>query len=81
MLGLNAWGVGSMHWYVASRMEKDKNLQKMIQSTCFTYAQRFMMAWYVKNWIENPLKWIGHKSWQLYRISMNLKWFMEGKKK
>jgi len=31
--------------------------------------------------IESPLKQVEHKSWQLHWISMNLKWFMEGKKK
>jgi hypothetical protein len=30
MLGLNAWGVGSMPQNATSRMEKDEDLQKMI---------------------------------------------------
>jgi len=31
--------------------------------------------------IENPLKQVEHKSWQMYWISMNLKWFIIIKKK
>jgi hypothetical protein len=50
VLGLNAWGVGSVHRDGISRMEKDENLQEMIRSTRFAYAQRLKMAWDVKNW-------------------------------
>jgi hypothetical protein len=38
MLGLNAWGVGSMLQYATSRMEKNEDLQERIQSTYSTYA-------------------------------------------
>ncbi len=38
MLGLNVWGMGSVPRYATSRMEKDKDLQEMIQFTCFAYA-------------------------------------------
>jgi hypothetical protein len=31
-------------------MEKDEDLQEMIQSTHFVYARRLKMAWDVKNW-------------------------------
>jgi hypothetical protein len=33
-----------------SQMENDENLQEMIKSICFAYAQRLKMAWDVKNW-------------------------------
>jgi hypothetical protein len=39
-----------MPWDVTSWMEKNENLQEMIQSTCFAYAWRLKMAWDVKNW-------------------------------
>jgi hypothetical protein len=39
VLGVNAWGVGSVPWYATSWMEKDEDLQGMIQSTCCVYAQ------------------------------------------
>jgi phage terminase large subunit-like protein len=41
--------VGSVPQNAASRMEKIEDLQKMIKSTCFTYAQQLKMAWDVKN--------------------------------
>jgi hypothetical protein len=31
-------------------MEKDEDLQKMIQSTRCVHAQQLKMAWDVKNW-------------------------------
>jgi hypothetical protein len=31
-------------------MEKDEDLQEMIQSTHFVYARPLKMAWDVKNW-------------------------------
>jgi hypothetical protein len=31
-------------------MEKDEDLQKIIQSTHFAYARQWKMAWDVKNW-------------------------------
>jgi hypothetical protein len=34
---------------VTSQMEKDEDLQKMIQSTRFAYAWRLKMSWDVKN--------------------------------
>jgi hypothetical protein len=30
-------------------MEKDEDLQEMIESTCYVYARRLKMAWDVKN--------------------------------
>jgi hypothetical protein len=30
--------------------------------------------------IESLIKQVGQNSWQMYWISMNLEWFMEGKK-
>jgi hypothetical protein len=49
MLGISAWGVGSVPQNATSRMEKDENLQEMIQSTCLIYAQQLKMAWDAKN--------------------------------
>jgi hypothetical protein len=49
VLGLNAWGVGSMHQNATSRMEKDENLWKIIRSTYSAYARQLKMAWDVKN--------------------------------
>jgi hypothetical protein len=43
-------------------MEKDEDLQKMIQSTQFAYARQLKMAWDVKMGIKSPLKQIKHKS-------------------
>jgi hypothetical protein len=39
VLGLNAWGVGSMPRDATSRMEKDENLQEMIQATHSAYVR------------------------------------------
>ncbi len=49
MLGLNAWGVGSVPRDATSRMEKDEDLQGMIRSTCCVYARQLKTAWDVKN--------------------------------
>ncbi len=56
MLGLNAWGVGSVPRDVASRMEKDEDLQRMIRSTRCVYARQLKMAWDVKNWDRESSK-------------------------
>jgi len=50
VLGLNAWGVGSVARDVISRMEKDEDLQGMIRFTYCVYARQLKMAWDVKNW-------------------------------
>jgi hypothetical protein len=50
VFGFNPWGVGSVPWDVASRMEKDKYLQEMIGSTCNAYAWRLKMVWDVNEW-------------------------------
>jgi hypothetical protein len=39
VLGFNALGMGSVFQDVTSWMEKNEDLQKMISSTRFTYAQ------------------------------------------
>jgi hypothetical protein len=62
VLGFNAWGIKSMLRNTTSQMEKDEDLQEIIQSTCFTYAQRLKMAWDVKIEIENPPKQVRHKN-------------------
>jgi hypothetical protein len=49
VLGLNAWGVGSVLRDATSWMEKDEDLQGMIRSTCCVYAQQLKTAWDVKN--------------------------------
>jgi hypothetical protein len=56
VLGLNAWGVGSVPRDAASRMEKDEDLQGMIQSTCCLYARQLKTAWDVKNWDRESSK-------------------------
>ncbi len=56
MLGLNAKGVRKMPWIATSQMEKDEDLQGMIQSTRFTYAWQLKMAWDVKNWDRESIK-------------------------
>ncbi len=38
VFGLNAWGVGNLLRDAISRMEKDEDLQRMIQSTHYVYA-------------------------------------------
>jgi hypothetical protein len=50
VLGLNAWGVGSVPRDATSRMEKDEDLQGMIRSTRCVYAQQLKTAWDVKYW-------------------------------
>jgi hypothetical protein len=50
VLGLNAWGMGSVPQDATSRMEKDENLQRMIQSTRYVYARQLKTAWDVKYW-------------------------------
>jgi hypothetical protein len=50
VLGLNAWGVGSVARDAISRMKKDEDLQGMIQSTHCVYARQFKTTWDVKNW-------------------------------
>jgi len=49
VLGLTAWGVGSVTRDATSRMEKDEDLQEMIRSTCYVYARQLKKAWDVKN--------------------------------
>jgi hypothetical protein len=41
--------MGNMPQDFISRMEKDEDLQEMIQSTHFAYARQLKMAWDVKN--------------------------------
>ncbi len=50
MLGLNAWGVGTVPQNATSQMEKDEDLQEIIRSTHCIYARRLKMAWDVRNW-------------------------------
>ncbi len=50
VLGLNAWGVGSVPRDATSRMEKDEDLQGMIRFTRCVYAQQLKTTWDVKNW-------------------------------
>jgi len=50
VLGLNAWGVGSVPQDETSRMEKDEDLQGMIPSTYCVYARQLKTAWDVKYW-------------------------------
>jgi hypothetical protein len=49
VLGLIAWGVGSVAQDATSRMEKDEDLQEMIRSTRCVYARQLKKAWDVKN--------------------------------
>jgi hypothetical protein len=49
VLGLNAWGMGSVPRDATSRMEKDEDLQGMIQSTRCVYAGQLKTTWDVKN--------------------------------
>jgi len=72
MLGLNAWGVGSVARDAISRMEKDEDLQGMIRSTCCVYARQLKMAWDVKNWDQSLLKQVEQNNWQMFWIFMNL---------
>jgi len=50
VLGLNAWGVGSVPQNATSRIEKDEDLQGMIRCTRCVYAQQLKTAWDVKYW-------------------------------
>ncbi len=50
VLGLTAWGVGSVPRNAASRMEKDEDLQGIIRSTRCAYAQQLKTAWDAKYW-------------------------------
>jgi hypothetical protein len=37
-------------------MEKDEDLQEMIQSTHSAYARQLKMTWDVKNWDQESIK-------------------------
>jgi len=37
-------------------MEKNEDLQNMVQSTRFAYARRLKMAWEIKNWDRESTK-------------------------
>ncbi len=50
VLGLTAWGVGSVLQDAASRMEKDEDLQGIIRSTRCAYARGLKTAWDAKYW-------------------------------
>ncbi len=50
VLGLNAWGVGSVPRNATSRMAKDEYLQGIIRSTLCAYARQLKTAWDVKYW-------------------------------
>jgi phage terminase large subunit-like protein len=41
--------MGSVPQNATSQMEKNKDLQKMVQSTHFAYARQLKMAWEIKN--------------------------------
>jgi hypothetical protein len=56
VLGLNAWGVGSVPRDATSRIEKDEDLQGMIRSTCCVYARQLKMTWDVINWDRKSSK-------------------------
>jgi hypothetical protein len=56
VLSFNAWGVGSVPQDATSRMEKDEDLQGMIQSTHCVYARQLKMAWDVKYWDRESSK-------------------------
>jgi hypothetical protein len=56
VLGLNAWGVGSVVRNATSRMEKDEDLQGMIRSTHCIYARQLKTTWDVKNWDRESSK-------------------------
>jgi hypothetical protein len=72
VLGLNVWGVGNVPRDAASRMEKDEDLQGMIQSTRCVYARQLKTTWDVKIGIESPIKQVGQNNWQMLWIFMNL---------
>jgi len=56
VLGLNAWGVGSVLRDATSRMEKDEDLQGMIRSTYCVYARQLKTTWDVKYWDQESNK-------------------------
>jgi hypothetical protein len=56
VLGFNAWGKGGMPWHATSQMEKDEDLQEMIQSTHFTHARWLKITWDVKHWDQKSTK-------------------------
>jgi hypothetical protein len=56
VLGLNAWGVGSVARDVIVRMEKDDDLQGMIRSTRCAYVRQLKTAWDVKSWERESSK-------------------------
>jgi len=56
VLGLNAWGVGSVPRDATSRMEKDEDLQGMIRSTRCVYARQLKTTWDVKIWDQESSK-------------------------
>ncbi|CAK9265676.1 unnamed protein product [Sphagnum jensenii] len=56
VLGLNAWGVGSVPRDATSQMEKDEDLQGMIRSTHCEYARQLKTAWDVKYWDRESSK-------------------------
>ncbi len=56
VLGLTAWGVGSVARNATSRMEKDEDLQEMIRSTRCVYARELKKAWDIKNWDRESYK-------------------------
>jgi hypothetical protein len=62
VLGLNAWGMGSVPRDATSRMEKDEDLQGMIQSTRCVYARQLKTARDVKYWDREPVKQVGQNS-------------------
>jgi hypothetical protein len=80
VLGLNAWGVGGVLQDVTSRMEKDENLQGWFHSPIVYMHDNWRWHGMSKIGIESLVKQVGQNSWQMFWISMNLKWFMEGKK-
>jgi len=56
VLGLNAWGVGSVPRDATSRMENDEDLQGMIRFTRCVYARELKTTWDVKNWDRESSK-------------------------
>jgi len=48
--------MGSVARNATSWMEKDENLQEIIQSTHSVYAWQLKMAWNVKNWNQKSKK-------------------------
>jgi hypothetical protein len=56
VLGLTAWGVGSVPRDATSRMEKDEDLQGIIRSTRCAYARQLKTAWDAKYWDRNSNK-------------------------